>query len=484
MSDWFEVFQRYSGKSAVMALFLLCALPVTVLTALITPPGQSPDEPAHIVRAAGLLHGAVLGVRKMGVNPYTGEPEMLSGVKVKQALLHAAFGPTTQIDGHPVVTADDFLAMRSQPPRPQRQFAHIPNTITYFPLTYVPATLGLALGLLVAGGKPFVCIILARFGMLLAYLALGLLALRIAAYGEALLLTVLLMPMSLFLAGTVNQDGMMIGLACLAGAALTRGTQDMRRFGLVVLVVMLLAKPPYLPLLGVFLLPLFVPGFFWRLRDVVLAMLPVLLWAGLIAALVVVPFDKPSYHPGPLFTGDRSVLIDHTDPAANLHILLAQPLRFFSLPWDTLRQCAEIELDEMIGVLGLLQILMPLGYYVLWCIAGGVALAGLLFSGRPGLTSGGTQAVNFIWTTLLLAANFWLLFVMFYLNWSNVGRDVVDGVQGRYFLPLLPFLLFAIPSLRPRAKLPPLLPALPVALLGLYDIGYIPMRLLYTYYLH
>lgn len=467
-----------------MALFLLCALPVTVLTALITPPGQSPDEPAHVARAAGLLHGAVLGVRVPLTDPNTGQVEMLSGVEVNQGLLHAAFGSTTQINGHPVVTADDFLTMRAQPPQQGRIFTNIPNTVTYFPLTYVPATLGLVLGGLVAGGKPFACIILARFGMLAAYLALGLLALRIAAYGEALLLAVLLLPMSLFLAGTVNQDGVLIGLACLAAAALTRGTQGMRWFGLAMLVGLLLSKPPYLPLLGMFLLPLFAPGFIWRLRDTVLAALPVLLWAGLISALVVVTFGKPPYHPGPLFAGDRSVLLDHTDPAVNLHILLAQPSRFITLPWDTLHQWAASKLAEMIGVLGLLQIVMPFDYYVLWCAAGGVALAGLLFSGRPGAPSGGVQAVSLIWTTGLLAANIWLLLVMFYLNWTNVGLDFVDGVQGRYFLPLLPFLLFAIPSLRPRGKLPPLLPALPVALLGLYDIGYIPLRLLNTYYLH
>jgi hypothetical protein len=484
MSDWLATFKRYSGKSAVMALFVLCALPVTVLTALMTPPGQSPDEPAHIARAAGLLHGAVLGVRKPATDPNTGQTEMLSGVKVNLGLLSAAFGMTTQVNGRPVVTADDFLAMRQQPPQPERVFANIPNTVTYFPLTYVPATLGLALGQLVAGGKPFVCIILARFGMLTAYLALGLLALRVAAYGEALLLAVLLLPMSLFLAGTVNQDGVLIGLACLAGAALTRGKQGMRRFGLVTLVLLVLAKPPYLPLLGVFLLPLFAPGFFWRLRDVVLAALPVLFWTALVSALVVVPFGKPPYHPGPLFVGDHTILLDHTDPAANLHILLAQPMRFITLPWDTLHQWAGGKLAEMIGVLGLLQISMPFGYYILWSAAIGVALAGLLFTGRPGVPSGGAQVVGLVWTIGLLAANVWLLFVMFYLDWTNVGLDFVDGVQGRYFLPLLPFLLFAIPSLRLRAKLPPLLPAIPVALLGVYDIGYIPLRLLNTYYLH
>ncbi len=52
------------GKSAAIILFVLCALPVCMMTALITPPGQSPDEIPHTARALGLLHGAILGVRK------------------------------------------------------------------------------------------------------------------------------------------------------------------------------------------------------------------------------------------------------------------------------------------------------------------------------------------------------------------------------------------------------------------------------------
>jgi len=480
MSDWLGVFQRHSGKSAVMALFLLCALPVTVLTALITPPGQSPDEPAHIARAAGLLHGAVLGVRQPGLNAYSGRGEMLSGVKVNQGLFVAAFGSTTQVGGHPVVTADDFLAMRAQQPQPGRVFAYIPNTDRYFPLAYLPATLGLALGLL-ACGKPLICIMLARFCMLAAFLALGLLALRIVAYGEALLLAVLLMPMSLFLAGTVNVDGVLIGLACLSAAALTRG---FRWFGLVALVVLLLTVPPYLPLLGVFLLPLFVPGFAWRLRDAVLAALPVLLWAGVVAVFVAVPFEKAPYHPGPLFTGDRTVLLDHIEPAANLHILLAQPSRLITMPVHEMLHGAASTLASMIGVLGPLQIILPDRYYKLWSAAGVVVLAGLLFSSRPKILPAGTQAVNLVLTIALLFGNFWLILVASYISWTGVGFDHIEGMQGRYLLPMLPFLLFAIPSLRPRAKLPPLLPALPVVLLGLYDIGYIPLRLLNTYYLH
>ena len=64
--------------------------------------------------------------------------------------------------------------------------------------------------------------VLARLCMLAAFLVLGGVALYVAAYGEALLFCVLLMPMTLSLAGSLNQDGILIGLACLSAAAMTR----------------------------------------------------------------------------------------------------------------------------------------------------------------------------------------------------------------------------------------------------------------------
>ena len=39
-----------------------------------------------------------------------------------------------------------------------------------------------------------------------------------------------------------------------------------------------------------------------------------------------------------------------------------------------------------------------------------------------------------------------LIFVALYLTWTPVGMDRIDGIQGRYFIPLLPILLFVLPG--------------------------------------
>ena len=469
-----------AGEAGILSfLFLACALPVLVLTALLTPPGQSPDEPAHLIRANALLHGAFMPVRKPGTDPDTGKPIQQVGVKIDSGLLTADFGKATQIDGRPVVTTADARETRLTQWTHQRIFASIPNTATYFPLAYLPASIGLGVGRLL-GASPFVCIILARLANAAAYLAAGAATLVLAAYGRALFLAVLL-PMSLFLGGTLNQDGLLIALTCLACAVLTRGTPGGRKLGFAVFLVVLLAKPPYLPLLGLFALPLARPGFWRRAGEVILVSLPVLVWAAIIVLFITVPFGKPPYHPGPLFSG-ANVLMDRTNAAANLHILLADKVRFLTLPLHTLALWGGDKLKEMVGILGLLQITFPQWFYGLWWGAVGIALLGGIVSPRPKPLPLPIALLNGAVVLAVINLTAWLIMISFYLSWTNVGMDFIDGLQGRYALLLVPFLPFAIPAL--GGWLPEWVAALPVLLLGGFDIGYVPLKILSFYYFH
>ncbi|MBU6419982.1 MAG: DUF2142 domain-containing protein [Proteobacteria bacterium] len=460
-------------------LFLACALPVLALTALLTPPGQSPDEPAHLVRADSLLHGALLLTRKPRFDPGSGKVEEQVGMKIDAGLLEAGFGATTQIDGRPVVTTADAAQLRQIPWVHQQIFVSIPNTATYFPLAYLPPAIGLGVGRLF-GASPFICIILARLADAAAYLMIGAAALAVAAYGRALLLAVLLLPMSLFLGATLDQDGILVALTCLACAGMTRGTPGGRKLGFAAFLVVLLAKPPYLPLLGLFALPLAWPGFWRRAGEVVLASLPVLLWTVIVVLFISTPFGKPPYHPGPLYTGAGGVM-DRTDAAANLHILLADKARFFTLPMHTLGLFGLGLMMSLVGALGLLQIVFPLPFYLLWWgVLAFTLIAGL--SSRPVTLPWPVALLNNAAVLAVIILTAWLIILSFYLSWTNVGMDYIDGLQGRYALLLLPFLLLAIPAV--GGWLPEWVAAMPVLLMGGVDIGYVPLKILSFYYFH
>jgi hypothetical protein len=465
------------GKRALIFAFVVCALPLCIITALITPPGQSPDEPAHVARAEGLLRGYVMGTRVRFVDPKTLKTEMVGGVRAAPDVFIEAFSVDTMVPGRrtPLFTSANMAQMEAER-RDQKPFdISITNTIMYFPAAYVPAAIGIAIGR-ATRARPFECLILARLTAGLAFVGLGALALGLAAYGEALLLAVLLMPMTLFLAATENPDGMLIAMVCLACALLTRGS---RVAGLVVMALVLGAKVPYALLLGVFLLPLGDPGLWRRMRHIAITLAPVVLWVILVVVFVGGPIPRPPYHPGPLFPGDRSIWMDHTAAAVNLRILLHSPSLLLTLPIDTLREQYRLYLAEMIGVLANLSITLPMKYYVAWAGALVCALAGVLVTPRKGAS---LADCAFVW--MLLVATVWGLMISFYPLWSNAGLDFIDGPQGRYFILLLPFLLFAVPSWRGGWRVPPALPALPAIALGVFDLGFLPVKLAWSFYLH
>ncbi|GAN81086.1 DUF2142 domain-containing protein [Acidocella aminolytica] len=475
-ADW-----RNSRGWTLSGLFLACALPVLVMVALLTPPGQSPDEPAHLVRANGVLHGALFLTRKPRLDAGSGKMREQVGVKIDAGLFSAGFGKTTQISGRPVVTSADEAAMQGNPWAHYKIFSNIPNTATYFPLAYLPSAFGLGVGKLF-GASPYISIRLARLADAAAYLAIGAATLAVASYGRALLLGVLLLPMSLFLGGTLDQDGILVALGCLACAGLTRETRGGRTLAFAAFLVVALAKPPYLAIMAIFALPLAWPGFWRRAGEVLLASLPVLVWAVIIVAFISVPFIKPPYHPGPLFNGPAGMLMDKTDTAANLHILLADKARFLILPLHTLHLFGSNLAAQAIGALGLLQIVFPHWFYTLWWIAVGMALLGVAFCRRPAYRPLPVSVLNGAVALLVILLTTWLIAISFYLSWTNVGMDFIDGLQGRYALLLLPFLAFAMPSL--SEAMPEWVPLLPVLMLGVFDIGYVPLKLVTFYYLH
>jgi hypothetical protein len=272
------------------------------------------------------------------------------------------------------------------------------------------------------------------------------LALWVTSLGEVWLLAILICPMSVTLGGTLNQDAILAAMTCLACALLTKAGTWRRYIALALLAGMISAKLPYILLLAAAAFPLTGPGHWRRLWETAIAYLPVLLWAVLTALFVSAAFGRTPYHPGPLYIGDRSVWLDHTDPQMGLRILLHPPERLFSIFYESTKYYMRFYLREFVEPSLPLTFPPPTNYDWGW----GVAYVSTL-----------------------------------YMDWSLAGEGLlVYGFQGRYFLLMLPFLLLGVPGWRGRLVLPVWLPALPVIGMGIFDLGYLPLQLINQHYLH
>ncbi len=471
-------------------VFVLAAAPVLVFFSLVVPAGESPDEVAHILRADSVRHGQIAGFRRPRLDEQ-GDPAVDVAVRADTGLLSAGFAflPTPGVGKQ--MTKDHLGKLLRLPWANRLEPVSIPNTAVYPPVLYVPAAAGMQAAKWLGQG-PYVAILAARLANAAAYLVLGTAAICSTRRGRAILFALLCLPMSLSLAASVNHDGLIIGCASLAGALLTRLSRRAWWYGAAFLGIATMAKPYLLPLALV--VPMTFPGSVRHhagrvLAGFAVATLPALLWAGAMAAFIAAPFVRgPAQPGGPLWAGQPDKMFPTTNPGEQLHVLLAAPGRLLSLPLDSIAAKGEWLWREFLGVLGILDIVLPTLLYTAW----GMVLASALLAGYVTGTRGHNQirlctgAAVTVAAATAAAVSAWCVFVLQYLSWTRVGEALVDGIQGRYFISIAVIALpmMAVPVVRiaggdaARNAL-----AVPAAVLALLGIATMPLIVLRAYYL-
>ncbi len=469
-----------------LAFLALCG-PLGVFLAVNTPTGQVPDEYMHVMKADSLLGGELVGHRETTSTP--NGPRLQQGVDADTALWNVSAEPSPA-----QLTASRLAAVEGvRWSRPT--FAATGTIAGYFPAFYAApaAALGLAKAF---GAEPFDAFRGARVANLAIYLAIGTAALALARRGHALLFCTLAVPMALHLGASINQDGLTIASSALAAALLTRpsGTvgsvarREAARITAAALILgVVLAKPPYVPLALLLLLPF--PGLADRRRWagratlVGLVVLCGLGWTWVTVHYVATPVVRPPAEAGPLWPGSRPAIFFGTDMAGQMRVLMKKPVRFLTLPWESIRQDKQM-LEEAIGVLAYLNLFLPAWLYALWKIA-------LASSAGAGLVWRCDDAETLpLWQVpiplLCALAALFAVYLSQYLSWTPVGNRHIEGPQGRYWLPLLPAVALAmprVPGLRRMPRLGAALTAVPLAA-GLADVFALPGIIIQFFYVH
>lgn len=460
-------------------VFVLCALPTGLGLALLTPMSEMPDEPAHAVRADGLIYGQIMG--------RTDPSNVYAGVMMNAGVIQAALAELWPSFPEKPLTAAARQHARAIP-WTDRVIFWPSNMVQYFPALYLPGTLGLLLGQL-AHMQPLYALFLGRVSMLASFLAMGVAALRLARFGRPLLFGVLMLPMTLYLAGSLNQDGQIIGAVVLAAALLTRGGAGRSWawfLALGLLTLVMCSKPPYACLLLACLLPLGAPGLARRLSFVLLSAAMPALWLYLMLRHSFTPWVRPAYHPGPLWPGAHDVWLSTTSNHDNMLVLLAHPAQMLLLPLQFLDSGWQVTWRRIIGVFGWGDLPLQGWQYTGWVIALAAVLLGSLAGAR-----GQRRALDAGFVLALLAASYFGIALSLYITWTNVGQASIDGINGRYFLLFPPFLVLVLPGLGERLKniskingVDGILEAascLPAVLMASLDIHGLPAIILQTY---
>lgn len=423
-------------------LFVLIALPITLLMAQIIPLGRMPDETAHVFRADSITHLQLIGRRDSVGSPIP-RAYLLSDPVFWQIGFALPLPPGQQHS----LTAD-ILSIQQNARWTTPQDIEVPNTAPYSPAMYLPAALGLAVGR-ATRASPYDSWKLARFFSATAFVICGALALHIAP--RWWIFSVLCLPMTLALASSVHPDAVNLAVLALSLALLERGQ---RILAAVLMSAVIAQRPTLLPLSLLFMLPLG-PGAglalksLWRrVLEVLVATLPPLAWVALAQARATVEFVRTPqpYPPGPLWPEGHNVLFASTNGAAQVKVLFAHPQLLLTLPLETIVEEFWLQCREVIGVLGHLELGLPPRLYVFaWCGLAAAALADMTNRARSW-----PQALDSVLTLIVLCAGVLVTYLTLYLIWTLVGYPKIEGVQGRYLLPLLLAGLFALPILPAR----------------------------------
>lgn len=389
-------------------LFLVLALATSLFVAWTLPPFMGVDEVSQTHRANLATFGLFLA------QPVRAATGLDAGGPIDQSI-DAANAPFERLKFHPErkVRPQDEARARRIGWAGQTAKGGFLNTAVYPPVFYLPASGALAAGRLF--GLPVVASLrLARTANAATCVLVGFAALLIAGRARLFLFAVLLLPMSVFLYATVTQDGGMIVAAALGAALISRAQSQGRpmtpselvgaaiAFGLVGM-----AKPPY-ALIGLAILAAPGPGP-RRWQAAAAAVGAAAAWYGLMAAAI------------PLPTGNGAV------PAAQLHFLLGHPAAGLRAVVDTVTGQWIGLSHGFIGVLGWLDTDLPAPVYTLAWVALVLALAISVPRRWTGLS---------VPVVAALAATVAGIFAALYLSWTAVGAAQVNGLQGRYFLPL------------------------------------------------
>ncbi|HEX4053422.1 MAG TPA: DUF2142 domain-containing protein [Tepidisphaeraceae bacterium] len=403
--------------------FLAIALVFGTALVLLIPPFQSADEPYHFLRAYQITEGEFVS-RQTDTRGFAGGYLPIS--------LYELWLPFSKIGFHPDVKASvqqirDAMRIPLQPQA--RIFITFPNTAHYCPTCYVPQCLGIALGR-VLHLPPLAMLYLGREANLLFWILLGFFALRSAPAIARPLFLLLLMPMSLYVASTLSADPSTNAEAILFTALICKyfnsGPHSIGRKAFLLLLVLsvplCVSKLVYVPLLALLLL---IPARNFGGTGKFMAKFAAL--AAICAALLL------SWVRASSNLDTRNSMSNNVSARAQFQLLEQHPTHFAALLGETLQQRGWSFLQSYVGVIGWLDMYLPapvvVGYVLLllaacwWC------------EDQPPLPSPILSATAILPAVII---SFLAIALLDYLYWSPVGFPFIDGIHGRYLIPLTP----------------------------------------------
>lgn len=408
-------------------LFLMIALVFGFLFILIIPPMTAPDEIGHFAKSYAFSQGKIVPYfLESAENPFKtwnqyGFSLPASISELNQNVIGIGYNPSEKFDYSSLI-ATNFTNFNNV-------FIPLGGQLNYSFFQYVPQILAISISKLFASSmlSVYYATRIVNFLSSVFILFLAIKWTRFAKWGFVLLA---LNPMFLLLATSISGDAFTNAISFLFVAILSTLISDEEMdkkklyfsFGLM---IMMIQMKPTLIMFG--LLYFLIPN---RKFSI---------WSKCLYGISILGSSLTIYYLwGKLFPSQDVMYIDFASPSEQIRFLLEKPLDFVTVIQNTIDEHGEFLFHSYTGKFGLLNRNIPfwtvLTYYLFVVFAVFIREYNQLII---------TKIMRLI-SVVFLFGYVLLTFIALYQIWSPLGSSIIQGLQGRYFIPSGAFALLAI----------------------------------------
>lgn len=423
-------------KISPTKFFVYCALIFGILLITIIPPFQSPDEDSHFKKAYVISQGKFFPTSRNGVVGYEVPTDMINYIYGKLAYA----GNRDKKYTYSEEILDDRLPKDYSDTTFQRF-----STVEATPIAYLAPATGILFGKLSAkilgidGISVTTMLHFARFFSLLLYTFLVYLAIKTTPILKKTFCIIGLLPMSLALAAAISYDSVLIAISLLSTAFILKLIFDDKvekitykhaiALGIIAF-ILLSIKTIYISIL----LPLiFIPK--EKYDGKITKIIKIL---GIVFAIAVSLYIINKI---PLMCLERNAAENFSGQQVNY--IINNPIRYIKTWLKTMFYNRNFYFSGMIGIFGLIDTYIPTVYIAIYTL-GALAIMLSDFSLCEVKFDWKYKCVAFLGSIFTVFAVFSGMYILWTSIEAGIGVDIITGVQGRYFIPIIPFAMIIL----------------------------------------
>lgn len=413
------IFNIKNNKEKVEKIFISFLIPISLSYVFFIIPTYIPDENAHVWKSYEISTGKLITSVQDDGTANSEVPEFFKAYHTDSISKYSKLESAKQVE-----TDYNNLSLVDNPAR------------AYPTILYAFSSIGFLIGRLINLNGIF-AIYLARIFNTIIFLVLGYFSIKLIPFGKKVLGVILFLPMMLQQCISVSADSfmnciIMFYIAYVLKICVCDKKINWKQIVLVIVmsVIIAISKFTYCPIIGICFLFISTKNMDKKKKKIII---PIIIIISAIATLGYYIFMQryPSSDAQKVYFETNNV-----NQIEQIKYIINNPIGLLRVLKNSI--ISSEYLEQMIGIkLGWLNINIPSMYITIFLI---------LLAISPFLDKNEIELKKWqkIWFLLISIVIYCLVIIALYLTWTPVGSAEVLGVQGRYFLPILPMILLPL----------------------------------------